>query len=151
MALQLLLMRHGEAAFSSPDELRELTERGREQTRQVVRQRLSALVGIDRVYVSPYLRARQTLELMESLAGLPGAELYSGLTPDSDVDALVEWLQPQQGKLLLVAHNPLLSRLLSRLTNNSGQYGFDTSTLAQLSMPLAASGCADLDWIEYPR
>ncbi|RDE24227.1 phosphohistidine phosphatase SixA [Motiliproteus coralliicola] len=151
MSLQLLLMRHGEAAFSSPDEMRELTQRGREHTLQVSRECLDSLAGIDRVYVSPYLRAKQTLQLIGSLAELPAAETYAGLTPDSDIDALIEWLQPQQGKVLLVAHNPLLSRLLSQLLGDSGHYGFDTSTMAQLTMPLAASGCAELDWIKYPR
>lgn len=150
MALQLLLMRHGEAAFSSPDPARELTERGQLQTQQVISRRQRSLIGIEQVYVSPYVRARQTLAIVDSLVDLPTVQSHSGLTPDSDVDALIEWLQPQQGKTLLVAHNPLLSRLLNQLLGEPGRYGMDTSTLAQLTMPLAATGCAELDWIEFP-
>ncbi|MEH6822895.1 MAG: phosphohistidine phosphatase SixA [Motiliproteus sp.] len=150
MALELLLLRHGEAGFSSPDTERSLTARGIEQTRAVIKRRTQALAGLTAVYVSPYRRAQQTLVLLTDTLELPASQCFDGLQPDSSVTQLIEWLQPQQGRILLVAHNPLLSRLLNRLLGGSQAYHFDTSTLACAQMPLAAAGCAELRWIEYP-
>ena len=149
MALELLLLRHGEAAFTLPDSQRALTERGIARTRQVIGRRRTELSRAQSVYVSPYVRARQSLALIEDELSLPQAQTYPGLVPESNVDALIDWLEPQQGVVLLVAHNPLLSLLLNRLLGESNRYGFDTSTLACLSMPVAASGCAELDWLEH--
>ncbi len=151
MALQLLLLRHGEAVLSVPDADRDLTERGAEQTRTVLARRLEALSGLTAVYVSPYRRAQQTLGLVAETLKLPPAHIHAGLQPEASVTQLLEWLQPQQGKILLVAHNPLLSCLLNRLLGGAQQYHFDTSTLACVTMPVAATGCADLCWIEFPR
>jgi len=147
MALELLLLRHGEAALSVPDVDRSLTQRGVEQTRAILAQRCEALIGLTAVYVSPYRRALQTLELVAETASLPAPTCHKGLQPEASVTELIEWLQPQQGKILLVAHNPLLSCLLNRLLGQTQRYQFDTSTLACVKMPVAAAGCADLCWI----
>ncbi len=148
--LELLLLRHGEAGFSLPDRERTLTERGQCQTRQVLQRRAGALVGLSALYVSPYRRALQTAELVRQLSDVPAEQCFDGLQPDSEVDALLDWLQPQQGRILLVAHNPLLSRLLNRLIGEPRRYHFDTSTLVSLTMAVAAADCATLNWIESP-
>ena len=111
MALELILLRHGEAEFSIPDTERLLTLKGIEQTREVIRQRAGSLAGLTAAYVSPYRRAQQTFLVIAELAELP-----------------------------------LLHQLLG-----VASHSFDTSTLASLKMPVAAAGCAELDWIDYPR
>ncbi|MEH6471844.1 MAG: phosphohistidine phosphatase SixA [Halopseudomonas sp.] len=151
MALELLLLRHGEAEFSLPDCDRNLTGCGVEQTQRVLARRIEALDGLSAVYVSPYLRAQQTAALLPDTLSLPALQSIDGLQPDCSVTQLIEWLQSQQGKILLVAHNPLLSRLANRLLGESQRYSFDTSTLVCLQMPIAAAGCAELSWIEPPR
>ncbi|MFT5721097.1 MAG: phosphohistidine phosphatase [Motiliproteus sp.] len=150
MALELIMLRHGDAVFSLPDSERSLSVRGIEQTRAVLRRRIEALSGLTAVSVSPLRRARQTLGLVAELVELPTPRCFDGLQPDSSVTQLIEWLQPQQGKILLVAHNPLLSRLLNRLLGEGLNYALDTSTLVCMTMPVAAAGCADLSWIESP-
>ncbi len=159
--LELLLLRHGEAAFSLPDSDRNLTERGIVQSQQVLHKRADSLNGLTGCYVSPYRRARQTAQLVQQQVELSAApklifQIVDGLQPDCSVDALIEWLQPQQGRVLLVAHNPLLTLLLNRLLGGpdvglSSGYQFGTSTLASVSMPVAAAGCAELNWISYPE
>ncbi|MEH6651298.1 MAG: phosphohistidine phosphatase SixA [Motiliproteus sp.] len=160
--LELLLLRHGEAALTSPDHNRQLTAGGIAQTQQVLNQRSDCLEGLTACYVSPLVRARQTAQLVsEQLVKQRTAEtplptefeVCDGLQPECSVDALIEWLQPQQGRVLLVAHNPLLTLLLNQL-HDSGRraqrHHFTTSTLACLSMPIAASGCAEINWITHP-
>lgn len=159
--LELLLLRHGEAAFSQPDSDRDLTERGITRTRQVLQRRADDLADLTACSVSPYRRARQTAQLVRQCVEVNSDQqlafsVVDGLRPDCSVDELIDWLQPQQGKLLLVAHNPLLTLLLNRLLNSttaepSSYYQFDTSTLASLSMPVAAAGCAELNWIAFPE
>ncbi|MFT6915953.1 MAG: phosphohistidine phosphatase [Motiliproteus sp.] len=150
MALELLLLRHGEAMLSLPDAKRSLSVRGIEQTRAVLKRRIEALSGLTAVYVSPLRRAQQTLGLVAEIIELPAPLRFDGLQPEASVTQLIEWLQPQQGKILLVAHNPLLSYLLGRLLGEGPVYTFDTSTLVCTTMPVAAAGCADLSWIESP-
>tara|TARA_R110001583_G_scaffold24026_1_gene88053 strand:- start:3536 stop:3988 length:453 start_codon:yes stop_codon:yes gene_type:complete len=150
MALELILLRHGEAEFSIPDTERLLTLKGIEQTREVIRQRAGSLAGLTAAYVSPYRRAQQTFLVIAELAELPAPQSLDLLQPESSVTQLIEWLQQQQGKILLVAHNPLLTLLLHQLLGVAS-HSFDTSTLASLKMPVAAAGCAELDWIDYPR
>jgi phosphohistidine phosphatase SixA len=148
--LELLLLRHGEAAYSLPDAERPLTERGIVQTQQVLERRRPRLQPLDHLFCSPYLRARQTAALVgEQLDNSPKPEHYSGLQPDASVSALIDWLQPLQGRVLLVGHNPLLTRLINRLTGEPHRYQFDTSTLASLQLPVVAAGCAELNWMEF--
>ena len=158
--LELLLLRHGEAAFTSPDHDRLLTDAGIAQTRQVLNRRGDCFEGLTACYVSPFLRAQQTARLVcEQFAKQHTDEkslqfdIFDGLQPECSVDALIEWLQPQQGRVLLVAHNPLLTLLLNQLLGSGSttpQHHFTTSTLACLTMPVAASGCAEVSWITHP-
>ncbi|HEX5774463.1 MAG TPA: class I tRNA ligase family protein [Candidatus Paceibacterota bacterium] len=69
-------MRHGEAESNmrnivscDPDAPLHLTERGKEQVRATARNLLP--VGVTRIYVSPYVRTRETAELVATTLGLP--------------------------------------------------------------------------------
>lgn len=158
--LELLLLRHGEAAFTVPDHDRQLTAAGIAQTQQVLKQRGDCLEGLTACYVSPLLRARQTAQLVSEQVTQQHAaekplefEILDGLQPECSVDALIEWLQPLQGRVLLVAHNPLLTLLLNQLLDSDSRairHHFTTSTLACLTMPIAASGCAEVKWLNHP-
>src|SRR5690554_7434580 len=74
-------MRHGEAAWTTPDPERALTERGREASRRVLGKLVETDPPIDRILVSPYRRARQTAAEAEALLQLKAQE-HSCLTPD---------------------------------------------------------------------
>ena len=114
--VDLLLLRHGIAVerhqgVDHPD--RCLTPLGVERTFKVCcRLRDLGLIA-DRLYSSPYRRARETAELAVKSGLAPEVELASGLEPGGDPWPLVQRLQ---GSCLLVGHEPDLSQLAAVLT-----------------------------------
>tara|TARA_B110000503_G_scaffold20128_1_gene30110 strand:- start:281 stop:844 length:564 start_codon:yes stop_codon:yes gene_type:complete len=65
--MKLLLMRHGEAEFNAQtDADRSLTLYGRAQVSAVARRLLEMDLQIEKIMVSPYLRARQTAAIMSN-------------------------------------------------------------------------------------
>lgn len=110
----LYLLRHGDAEHETGDDAaRRLTEKGERQARAagVALTRLGEKIGA--CLTSPRVRAAETARLAcESLAGLEpeiAAELAGG-----DFDALA--LAAGRGNVLLVGHEPDLSREVARLT-----------------------------------
>ena len=75
-------------------------------------------VSFDTVLTSPFVRARQTAEIVAESLGLEDRlEEISELTPESSVDHLISGLIRFQDRkhLLLVGHNPLLGHAASFL------------------------------------
>ncbi|MBL6888099.1 MAG: histidine phosphatase family protein [Synechococcus sp. BS30m-G30] len=113
--VDLLLLRHGIAVerhqgVDHPD--RCLTPLGVERTFKVCcRLRDLGLIA-DRLYSSPYRRARETAELAVKSGLATEVELASGLEPGGDPWPLVQRLQ---GSCLLVGHEPDLSQLAAVL------------------------------------
>jgi phosphohistidine phosphatase len=119
MANQLWLLRHGEAEphDAKPDFDRELTERGRDQSRSAGRA-LSALeLTFQAVYTSPKVRARDTALLAcEALGEEPIvtpvlAEAFSV----ADARDLLLGVEPD-GRILVVGHNPDFAQVVHDLT-----------------------------------
>lgn len=106
-----------------------------------------------RAFSSPYLRARQTAELV--LAGWGPAdvtlELLQELEPDADpADAVRTVTGMAQGAthVLVVAHQPLLGRILVRLTGV--ERGMAPGTLARIEWSPGAGG-ASLERVLSPE
>jgi phosphohistidine phosphatase len=123
MARQLWLLRHAEAEphGTREDSQRRLTERGERQARAagVALARLG--ISFEAVLFSPKVRARQTAELAaeawpaqerEMLAVHPA--LAEGFDGAQALDALAGL--DADGRLLLVGHEPDMSRVLADLT-----------------------------------
>jgi phosphohistidine phosphatase len=123
MARQLWLLRHAEAEphGTRSDAERRLTERGHRQARVagIALARLGA--AFDDVLFSPKARARQTAELAaegwseeqrERLRAYP--PLAGGFDARQALDALDA--VADDGRLLLVGHEPDLSRVVGELT-----------------------------------
>lgn len=144
----LYLLRHGEAepyGRASDDASRALVPAGMKAVKQVA----AKLTSLDAVYCSPYLRARQTADLVLSATGQQAYQLNDGLTPDSSVPALMAWLETiKSERLLLVAHNPLLSSLASQLTGLPGGVALSTANLACLDVSDFLPGGAELLWVK---
>lgn len=144
----LYLLRHGEAepyGGAADDASRALVPAGRKAVTRVA----TELEPVDAVFCSPYLRARQTADLVLHATGQTTYQLNNGLTPDSSVQALLTWLDSiNQERLLLVAHNPLLSHLASQLTGLPGGVSLGTANLACLDVSDCLPGGAELLWIK---
>lgn len=122
MPLVLELLRHGEAAASSPDgdAGRPLTPRGAEAIDRLARH-LARRPAWDRVLVSPLRRARETAAIMirpyaegSPNGPVPVAEVTEALLPDAEPADLVRELRvlgADSGRVLLVSHMPLLGEL----------------------------------------
>jgi len=135
MAQQLWLLRHGEAVphDEAPDHDRELTERGRDQSRAAGRA-LSALdVEVHLCFTSPKVRARQTAELAcESLDVDPVDE--DSLAEGFDGRAALDLMRAAGAdqRVLVVGHEPDFSQVLYDLTG--GRVDFKKGGIAGIRL-----------------
>jgi phosphohistidine phosphatase len=124
MARQLWLLRHAEAEphGTRPDSDRRLTARGEQQARAagVAIQRMA--VAFDEILFSPKVRARATVELAAEGWSAQQRELLrehpplaGGFDAPQAIDAL-SGVPAQDGRLLLVGHEPDLSLTVGGLT-----------------------------------
>jgi phosphohistidine phosphatase len=119
MAQQLWLLRHGEAVphDSGPDEQRELTDRGRAQSRAAGRALTALEVEVHLCFTSPKVRARQTAELacaelrVDPIDEDALAEGFDGRA----ALALMRAAGPDQ-RVLVVGHEPDFSQAVYDLT-----------------------------------
>jgi phosphohistidine phosphatase len=123
MARQLWLLRHADAEPHGTrlDAERRLTERGQRQARAAGIALTRFGVAFDAVLFSPKARARQTAELAADEWGAEQRErlrahppLADGFGTDQALDALSAIAA--DGRLLLVGHEPDLSRVVKDLT-----------------------------------
>lgn len=145
MVRQLWLLRHAEAEphGARADEQRALTDRGERQAAMAGIALASLGVSFQSILTSPKLRALQTARL--ALAELPAAqrELLATHTPlagDFDAAQALEALSAldADGALLLVGHEPDMSRLLGELTG--ARAAVKKGGLAMVRMHGAAGG-----------
>lgn len=122
ISTRLSLLRHGHAGAAqvdSPlaDDLRPLTEKGRNETRQIGLAMLALGFRPDHICVSPRTRSRQTGEILGALLDCPLRQVdilsHDGLHPSAFLAGLLE--EDSTGSSLFVGHDPLLSDLLEFL------------------------------------
>ena len=144
--MKLMLMRHGDALQYAPtDAERPLSERGREEVVAAAR-RIQSEGGVACIFASPYLRARQTAQLVrESLAleePVRGLTVTPDVTVPYAVDQLNTGLSVRKYPLLLVTHQPIISRLIHYLTDIEQPMG--TAAVALLEYQLEDAALTDI-------
>ncbi len=138
-------MRHGEAALeAASDAVRPLTLCGRDESRQMAAWLNTKSVDIERVLVSPYLRAEQTLATVREALTLPeGEEVLPELTPGGNAEQVGSYLQAlaMQGvsSVLIVSHLPLVGYLVAELCPGEYPPMFATSAIANVDLPADGS------------
>lgn len=117
----MALLRHGDAErHAASDEMRRLTPRGRADA-AAVGLSMQAL-GLVSVYASPYLRARETAEIIAENCGLGTVEILAGITPDDDprrAIARLDGVVRAQEPCVVVTHMPLIGALVARLVDGN--------------------------------
>lgn len=122
--MRLSLLRHGIAvARGDPDyeddSQRPLTAKGQRRMWRAAEGMLALGLSHDLILSSPYLRAKQTADIVAQVLKVPdGAHLSSTLAPDGNPRQLIEALHTdhrERQDILLVGHEPYLSRLISTL------------------------------------
>ena len=149
--MTLWLLRHGEAEpRARSDAERALTERGRKE----VRRSAEHLRGrpLRHILVSPYLRARQTAEIVRETLGLAlPLTTVDWATPDDPPRAAASHLDDYPGECLLVSHNPLLGSLSGLLIHGHLQQplGLHTASLVVLEGDVVP-GLMQLSALHHP-
>jgi phosphohistidine phosphatase len=113
--VRLFIVRHAEAAGGQPDELRPLTDAGREQARRVGKQFAEDGIRPDAVLSSPLLRARETAAEIAKAVGVevePDERLAPGAGPD-DVRAAAFG---RGETVVVVGHQPDCGRAAAALS-----------------------------------
>lgn len=164
--MDLLIIRHAAAedrdafaATGAPDEDRPLTNRGRRRMRSAARGLATLVPRIDLLATSPWLRARETAEII-SRAYRPRTSapvVTDRLVPGTDHDALRRWLADESGPrvVALVGHEPHLSHFMGWLLTGSASReltSFKKGAVAHLWVdPTIPPGSATLTWFLTPR
>ena len=160
--MNLFLLRHGIAVergtpgFAS-DADRSLTPKGCRQLRKISAAMEKMNLQFDLILSSPFLRAKQTAEIVAAELKLKRCLKFSNaLTPGGDAAVLFRQLarmKPSPENLLLVGHEPDLSRLISLLVTGDAslQMDFKKGGMCKLDVKkLRAGKCAELAWLLTP-
>ena len=145
--MELILLRHGEAEFSSPDSARQLTANGKQQVIKMAKTYRQNINGIELVLTSPLKRALETTQLFMGNAEIAcDVRIVDFLLPDSSVNLVEQQIQTfDNKKILMVGHLPLLDYWIDYLTGNNS-VTMATASLASLTMDYAYKGMATINW-----
>jgi phosphohistidine phosphatase len=113
---QTVLMRHGDAAWGVPDADRPLTRRGREAVRWVAEALAGRSLQAPGIVSSPFLRARESADLIAERLQLPLLPISHTLVPDADPADLVDQLVREENSVFWVFHQPILAEVILMLT-----------------------------------
>ena len=134
--MQVYIMRHGDAALEADnDAARPLTHCGCDESRQMAHWLDNQVVDIERVLVSPYLRAEQTLKVVREGMILPQeSDVLPELTPSGDAGRVARYIEAlaHEGvsSVLVLSHLPLVGYLVSELCPQEAPPMFATSGIA---------------------
>lgn len=158
--MEVLLIRHGIAESEIAalrggrrDADRRLTAEGLRET-EAVALALRARVGdVDRIFHSPFVRARETAGILAKKFSEATVEEVSGLTPESDPREPAGLLAGIRGagRVMIVSHEPFLSGALSYLLTGGFQLasGFERAGVA--SVEWGGAGNSRLNYLISPR
>jgi phosphohistidine phosphatase len=161
--MNLYILRHGIAVEPGTrgyekDADRPLTPEGERKLRQIAEAMEALELSFDLILSSPYLRARQTAEIVaETLKARKRLELSDCLTPGGSSKKLIDLLtrlQPSPDAVLLVGHEPYLSGLISLLVagDTTSAVVMKKGGLCKLSTESLKHGrCAALEWLLTPK
>jgi phosphohistidine phosphatase len=160
--MDLYLIRHGLAGESGTytnDAERPLTEDGKKKTRQVAKRLVELGLTFDLMLTSPFVRARQTAELLLEAGLCETLEEATYLAPNGDITTWVSWLatwQPgEKGSLALVGHEPNLSAWAEILIRGDAKGGIELKKAGVIGLSLPDNGTpigrSRLFWLVPPR
>jgi len=162
--MNLFILRHGIAVERDPksfpdDSRRPLTLKGEDRIRLVCDAIQGLDISFDQILSSPFLRARQTADIVASELNLRDVLGFRDeLKPGGDFKALIRQinlLRPAPENVLLVGHEPDLSHLISQLISGQGEALIDLKKggFAKLEIKerLRPARCATLNWLLTPK
>jgi phosphohistidine phosphatase len=161
--MEIYLLRHGIAVERGTrgfedDFSRPLTPKGRRQLRKTAAVVKKLASKFDLILSSPLVRARQTAEIVaKELKCQKRLRFSNALAPGGGASILIRQLTREKGhpgKVLLVGHEPEMSRLISLLATGGAQLQMDLKKggLCKLEVEALRDGqCATLVWLLTPK
>lgn len=157
----LTVWRHGEAGQAPRDDERELTDRGCDDIGFGAQQfhdhcQARSLPDAGLILFSPWTRTRQTADILSGVFAHAQTKQEAGIQPGASPEDACRVVQTvlDEGAtehLLLVSHQPLVSRLIDVLLGDSGRVPpLSPGGLAVLELELAAAGAASLSFWALP-
>ena len=152
--MKLFILRHGQAEpQKTTDEARELTGKGREDTKRVVSGRVADMQSITEIWASPLVRAQQTAHIAASYFPALKIQTSELIIPESSPIIAMSWLQSinqENLSILLVSHQPFVGELVNKLCGKpAGFYPMGTSSLALIEAPVIAADMGELLWLDH--
>jgi phosphohistidine phosphatase len=160
--MDLYILRHaiaeqrGTPGFAR-DSDRPLTAKGERKMQRIAEGMLALELTFDLILSSPFLRAKQTAEIVARVFDASKIlELSDTLAVGGDPEALIDELKkhrPPLGSILLVGHEPNLSSLVSVLISGDPELSITMKKggLCKLtSESLHYGRCATLEWLLAP-
>ena len=130
--MRLYLVRHAKAAPGDPDDLRTLTEHGREQAREVGQQFARDGIRPDAVLSSPLLRARETAEAIAKATGA-SAETDERLAPGATAESVRAAIAGRGETIVVVGHQPDCGQIAASISGGP-EPKFPTAGVCELEL-----------------
>lgn len=148
--MRLYILRHGKAKDSSPDELRELKNKGREDLNFVLNKRLKDLKDVQQIQSSALVRAKQTAAIVKTVIALQGDVIENMyLTPWAKPMEFIRTVDEAKGDLLIASHQPFVSDLVTVLTGED--VWMPTSSLVCIEAEYMLPQSARFVWQQNPE
>jgi len=151
--MKLYLVQHGDAAPGETDAARPLTPKGRRDVQRLGEFLTRNGVSVSCIVHSGKLRARQTAEAIASrLPRSVAVEAREGLNPNDRARTAAQLLVGSGDNTMLVAHLPLLGKLVSRLVIGSKEPALVTFVPGTaLCLERSESGSWTVAWMVRPE
>lgn len=157
--MRIYIMRHGQAqTFAASDEQRVLTQQGEQQSMDMARWLADEhlLEGeLDRVLVSPYLRAQQTWNVCQKILRHKKVLTEDSITPFGNSGQVATYLRAlivleNTSSLLLVSHLPLVGYLTAEFSPEMITPMFPPSSISCIEFD-AKTAKSNVLWLKTPR
>ena len=124
--MNLYIIRHAIAVDEGAheyedDSQRPLTDKGKKKMRQIAKGLRTLGVGFDMILSSPYVRAKETAEILADVFKKKSIEFSGNLVPMGDPDLLIAELNEKYSvdSIALVGHEPQLTHLIGLLVSEN--------------------------------
>ncbi len=148
--MNLFILRHGMTAESAADEHRELSARGIKEVEDVVNLRIDDLQSVTRIFSSPLLRVRQTLDIAAKLMEFAQPVIASqNLKTGSRLNEIVNFvgeLDFDAGDVLVSSHQSCTSILVLWLIGED--ILIPNGSLLAIEIDKPAQGAGKILWQE---
>ena len=157
--IELYLIRHGLAEERSDawpdDSKRPLTEDGVSKLRKSARGLARLNVAVDVIVTSPFVRTRQTAEIVAAaLDPHPHLVVSDALAPGGSLTAIVADLDKHAKRraIAIVGHEPSIGELAARLIGLRQAIPFKKGAVCRIDVDaLPITGHGDLKWFVTPK